>query len=63
MSLLELGPVIFEGNEGIIDFLRQHHLLASQCNCAGKVASSAAYHIANKLLARHAQPTITQLMQ
>ena len=34
MSLLELGPVIFGGNKGIIDFLRQHHLLASQCNCA-----------------------------
>ena len=34
MSLLELGPILLRGNEGIIDFLRQHHLLASQCEYA-----------------------------
>ena len=31
---MDLGPVIFGGIEGIISFLRQHHLLASQCTCA-----------------------------
>ena len=34
MSILELGPILFGGNEGIIDFFRQHHLLASRCYCA-----------------------------
>ena len=29
MSILELGPFLFGGIEGIIDFLRQHHRLAS----------------------------------
>jgi len=26
--------LFFGGNKGIVDFFRQHHLLASQCNCA-----------------------------
>ena len=33
MSLIELGPVIFGGNEKIIDFLQQQNLLARRCNC------------------------------
>ena len=33
MSLLEIGPVIFGSTEGLIDYLRRHHLLADHCNC------------------------------
>ena len=34
MSLLELGPVIFGGVEGIKTYLRYHQLLATQKNCS-----------------------------
>ena len=34
MSMLELGPVIFGGNDGIICWMRTHHLLAGQANCS-----------------------------
>ena len=33
MSLLELGPVIFGGTEGIITFMRNHGLLAQSKTC------------------------------
>ena len=34
MSMLEIGPVVFGGNEKIIDYLRQKHLLSRIRNCA-----------------------------
>ena len=39
MSLLELGPVIFRGVEGIKTYLRYHQLLATQKNCSRCVVS------------------------
>ena len=33
MSLLEIGPVIFGGNTGIITYLRIRGLLARSCTC------------------------------
>ena len=34
MSLLDIGPVIFGAKEGLIDYLRRHHLLADHLNCS-----------------------------
>ena len=34
MSLLEVGPVIFGGVAGIVTYLRQHRLLATQKTCS-----------------------------
>ena len=34
MSLLEIGPVMFGGTEKIIEYLRQHRILAGSNNCA-----------------------------
>ena len=33
MSYLELGPIIFGGNPGILQYLRQHRLLSSSKDC------------------------------
>ena len=33
MSYLELGPIIFGGNPGILQYLRQHRLLSSSEDC------------------------------
>ena len=33
MSLYELGPMIFEGTDKVIAFLRTNNLLASTLNC------------------------------
>ena len=41
MSLLDLGPVIFGGNEKIIAFLRQNRLLA-------RIQTCTRYEIMNK---------------
>ena len=33
MSLLDIGPIIFGSTEGLIDYLRRHHLqLCGSCN-------------------------------
>ena len=37
MSFLGLGPVIFGGNDKIIDFLRTNNLLARSQNCTRQV--------------------------
>ena len=34
MSLLDIGPVIFGTTDGLIDYLRQHHLLAGSSTCS-----------------------------
>ena len=34
MALLEIGPIVFGGTSGIIQYLRPHHLLALQQNCS-----------------------------
>ena len=34
MSLIEIGPVMHGGVDGIIQYLRQKHLLASTCDCS-----------------------------
>ena len=34
MSFLVIGPVLFGGVAGIIQYLRQRHLLASTCDCS-----------------------------
>lgn len=33
LSLLEVGPIIFGGTQGIITFLRSKRLLASRATC------------------------------
>ena len=33
MALLEIGPIVFGGTPGIIQYMRNHHLLATQQNC------------------------------
>ena len=33
MSLLEVGPAIFGGTDGLIAYLRRLKLLATSCNC------------------------------
>ena len=40
MSLLEIGPVMFGGTEKIIEYLRQHGVLAGSNNCARFYAHS-----------------------
>ena len=39
MSLLQLGPVIFGGTPGIIQYLRRHGLLASTMAYQGKIST------------------------
>ena len=34
MALLEIGPIVFGGTPGIIQYMRNHHLLATQQNCS-----------------------------
>ena len=33
MSLLDIGPIAFGGNEAIISYLRSHGVLARSCDC------------------------------
>ena len=34
MSLLQLGPVLFGGTPGIIQYFRRHGLLATRMDCS-----------------------------